>query len=310
VEYGTQDGLLNTWRQWRLEQYRSFTSWMHGSETQVKFAAAFSLAILTALLAQVSFITPLSPVPYTLQVLGIAFMGGFLGSRWALASASMYLAMGLIGLPVFAGQMQTFQTFEAFSGVALFTTSLSAWYLVGFVAQAYIIGLVADRRADDRPAPVLAVAGFAVVGLILLALVDVYYLANYSAMYKTSQFPSVWFLLLSAGLVVILTAVAFLSMTTKARRERVELFLGNVAGLVVLYAIGAAGLYNVWGLLGYGALDLHGLMQWAVLPFIPGDLLKILIAVGVLTMLRPTAQEIEGAKPNDVNSGPTTKESA
>jgi biotin transport system substrate-specific component len=60
-------------------------------------------ALAVALAAQVWVPVPLSPVPMTLQPLAVLAVGGLLGAQGGLASLVLYLALGMAGLPVFAG---------------------------------------------------------------------------------------------------------------------------------------------------------------------------------------------------------------
>ncbi|HEU5041164.1 MAG TPA: biotin transporter BioY [Gemmatimonadales bacterium] len=60
-------------------------------------------AVLVALAAQVALPVPMSPVPMTLQPLAVLVVGGALGARAGAAALALYLALGLLGLPVFAG---------------------------------------------------------------------------------------------------------------------------------------------------------------------------------------------------------------
>jgi biotin transport system substrate-specific component len=60
-------------------------------------------ALLVAVAAQVVVPVPMSPVPMTLQPLAVLVVGGVLGARAGAAALVLYLAMGLLGLPVFAG---------------------------------------------------------------------------------------------------------------------------------------------------------------------------------------------------------------
>jgi biotin transport system substrate-specific component len=52
--------------------------------------------------AQVVVPLPLTPIPFTLQPLAVLVVGGVLGARRGAAALALYLAMGLVGLPVFA----------------------------------------------------------------------------------------------------------------------------------------------------------------------------------------------------------------
>ena len=56
-----------------------------------------------AVAAQVAVPVPFTPVPMTLQPLAVLVVGGLLGAAGGLAALTTYLALGLLGLPVFAG---------------------------------------------------------------------------------------------------------------------------------------------------------------------------------------------------------------
>ena len=65
--------------------------------------AVGAAALVVAASAQVSVPVPLSPVPMTLQPLAVLVVGGLLGPLLGSAALVLYLALGLLGLPVFAG---------------------------------------------------------------------------------------------------------------------------------------------------------------------------------------------------------------
>lgn len=109
-------------------------------------------AALTGLAAQFAFLTPLSPVPVTLQPLSVLLIGAALGTKRAIASMGLYLALGMVGLPWFA---------EAGSGWHM----PSFGYILGFVAAAGVVGALAKRGADRKVASTvgLLVAGMAII---------------------------------------------------------------------------------------------------------------------------------------------------
>jgi len=92
-------------------------------------------AFLMVISANSFIYLPFTPVPITTQVLTVIFSGLFLGSRWALASQTLYILMGLMGLPVFSG----------FKNAALFLTGPTVGYVVGFVAAAFITGYIYEN---------------------------------------------------------------------------------------------------------------------------------------------------------------------
>ncbi|HEV7365068.1 MAG TPA: biotin transporter BioY [Gemmatimonadales bacterium] len=60
-------------------------------------------ALVVALAAQVVVPIPLNPVPITLQPLAVLTVGGLLGAAGGVSALVLYLALGALGLPVFAG---------------------------------------------------------------------------------------------------------------------------------------------------------------------------------------------------------------
>ena len=60
-------------------------------------------AALLAVFSQISIPLPFSPVPLSLGVLAVFLIGGLLPPRLVLGSVLAYLAMGVVGIPVFAG---------------------------------------------------------------------------------------------------------------------------------------------------------------------------------------------------------------
>jgi biotin transport system substrate-specific component len=95
-------------------------------------------------------IIPLPPVPITLQTLFLGLAGTLLGARLGALSQVVYLLLGILGLPVFAGG-------KAGLGVLFGPTG---GYLIGFVAAAFVIGKLAALKT--RP-------GFAWICLSLAA---------------------------------------------------------------------------------------------------------------------------------------------
>ncbi len=98
-------------------------------------------SLLIALSAQLRFILPFSPVPITGQTFTVLLLGALYGSKRGPATVMTYFALGVMGLPVFAG--------GAF-GIARLVGP-TAGYLVGFLAAAFIVGLLSERGWDRKP---------------------------------------------------------------------------------------------------------------------------------------------------------------
>jgi biotin transport system substrate-specific component len=82
---------------------------------------------------------PFWPVPMTLQTLVVLGWAAAFGERIAVGSALGYLAIGALGLPVFAG------TPERGIGLA-YMMGPTGGYLVGFVAAAWFVGRLSFGR--------------------------------------------------------------------------------------------------------------------------------------------------------------------
>lgn len=94
-------------------------------------------ALLVAVAAQVAVPVPFSPVPMTLQPLAVLVVGGVLGAGGGLAALTTYLALGLLGLPVFAGGS---------SGV-VHLLGPTGGYLLAFPVAAALTGALTGRDA-------------------------------------------------------------------------------------------------------------------------------------------------------------------
>ena len=88
----------------------------------------------TVLLAVSSKIKiPFYPVPMTMQTLVVLFLGVTLGWKLGVATVSLYLFEGVIGLPVFSGSP------EKGIGIVYFTGPTMG-YLIGFLFTVYFAG--------------------------------------------------------------------------------------------------------------------------------------------------------------------------
>jgi biotin transport system substrate-specific component len=88
-------------------------------------------SILIAISAKVKI--PFYPVPMTMQTFVILLIGITLGYKIGLASVTLYLFEGIIGLPVFASSP------EKGIGIAYFVGPTMG-YLIGFIATIYFAG--------------------------------------------------------------------------------------------------------------------------------------------------------------------------
>jgi biotin transport system substrate-specific component len=91
------------------------------------------MAAFTAIGAYIH--VPIGPVPIVLSTLFVLLSGLLLGSRWGVVSMGVYLLVGAIGIPVFAGGK---------GGLAHFFGPTGG-YLLGYALSAWITGFLSDR---------------------------------------------------------------------------------------------------------------------------------------------------------------------
>jgi biotin transport system substrate-specific component len=103
-------------------------------------------AALVALAAQIEFHLPFTPVPITGQTFAVLLVGASLGAVRGVASLTLYLAVGLVGAPVYAGGEGGWEWF----------TGATGGYLVGFVVAAALTGWLAEQQWDRRFASAVA----------------------------------------------------------------------------------------------------------------------------------------------------------
>ncbi|MDC1096181.1 biotin transporter BioY [Pelagibacteraceae bacterium] len=76
---------------------------------------------------------PFYPVPMTMQTFVVLFIGISLGWKMGVATVSLYLFEGIIGLPVFSGSPE--------KGVGIiYFTGPTMGYLLGFLVTVYLVG--------------------------------------------------------------------------------------------------------------------------------------------------------------------------
>lgn len=110
---------------------------------------------------------PVPVVPFTLQFLCTTLAGWLLGGKWGALSVALYIALGLLGIPIFAE-----------GGGIGYVLRPSFGYLLGFCLGSYLTGVLA-RRGEATYGRLL-VSGFVGLGAVYLLGMAYYYLiCNY-----------------------------------------------------------------------------------------------------------------------------------
>ncbi|HWI45563.1 MAG TPA: biotin transporter BioY [Rubrobacter sp.] len=95
------------------------------------------MAAVTAVAAQITI--PLFPVPFTLQVLAVILSGLLLGVRHGALAQAVYVLVGAVGVPVFAG----------FTGGLGHIFGPTGGYLISYPIAAAVAGIAAKTVAGD-----------------------------------------------------------------------------------------------------------------------------------------------------------------
>lgn len=194
---------LNKYYQKRFD----FFKWRSHQSMAYKTVLAFFMACITGIFAQIVIPLPWTPVPITAQTFAVLIAGIVLGRHWGGLSQIIYVLVGLIGVPWFAGMTGGYEmVFGATGG-----------YLIGFIMAALFLGHFADKYIKARKfTPMFGLMMFAsfiliyVPGLTVLGL----FLAQ-----STGKFPGI-FELMVMGLIPFIVGdfikIAGASVFTKA----------------------------------------------------------------------------------------------
>lgn len=97
-------------------------------------------SLFLAFLSQISIRLWFTPIPITMQTLGVMLLAALLGSKKATLSTLLYLFEGAMGFPVFA---------EGKAGVAALLGP-TAGYLFAFVLASWLIGWLLEKGWKER----------------------------------------------------------------------------------------------------------------------------------------------------------------
>ena len=165
---------------------RSLAENLASDKPLLRFAWYALLAVGGTLLLTLSAKTKvfLGPVDLSLQTLAVFAIAATFGMRLGVATLLLYMAEGMMGLPVFQG------TPEKGLGIAYMMGSTGG-YLAGFVVAAAIVGWAADRGWDRSVGKMFAAVLTAEVMMMALAFA---WLATLIGAEKSWQFGVVPFI--------------------------------------------------------------------------------------------------------------------
>ncbi|CAD5244594.1 biotin transporter BioY [Thermococcus camini] len=154
----------------------------------VAFAALF--AALTAIGAQISI--PIGPVPITLQVLFVLLGGLVLGARLGFLSQLVYVAMGAMGIPVFAGLQGGFAVLYGPTG----------GYIAAFPIAAFIAGYLTEKTEKKAGMFAGSLGGITVIYLLGWLRLAFFMNGDFESAFRLGLLPFVPFDVLKATVAV------------------------------------------------------------------------------------------------------------
>jgi biotin transport system substrate-specific component len=171
-----------------------------------RIIAAALGALVVALSAQIVVPVPFSPIPMTLQPLAVLIVGALLGGAAGLGALLLYIALGIAGLPVFAG---------GGSGVARLLGPTGG-YLLAFPVAAWMTGILTGPVLGSnrllRPTGVLRVLLACAVGMVVIHVGGVAQLAllggDPALAFRVGFIPFLTGDLIKVGLAAVLILVA------------------------------------------------------------------------------------------------------
>ncbi|MCH8992280.1 MAG: biotin transporter BioY, partial [Acidobacteria bacterium] len=102
----------------------------------VTVALVVGFALFIAATAQIRIPLPGTPVPITGQTLGVLLTGAALGSIAGTSSLLLYISLGAVGLPFYAGGTSGWGRL----------TGATFGYFIGFIVAAWVVGWFSEHR--------------------------------------------------------------------------------------------------------------------------------------------------------------------
>ena len=131
-------------------------------------------AAIVAASAQIVIPLPGTPVPITGQTFGVLLVGAALGARRGLASMALYLALGILGAPVFREGSHGVERFFSATDSGVLQLAPTGGYLIGMLFAGWIVGRLADLGWDRS---VIGTIGAMAIGSLVIYTCGVPWLA-------------------------------------------------------------------------------------------------------------------------------------
>lgn len=155
------------------------------------------IAMFASLTAVGAFIKiPLPIVPFTLQYFFCALGAMILGSKKGALSQSLYVLMGLIGIPIFTQ-----------GGGIQYIFNLTFGYLIGFILGAFVIGKITENTKKITNIKILIACILGLIIIYLLRVIHMYIIYNF----YLGQVMGIW-KIINIGILAFLPGDLLLSL--------------------------------------------------------------------------------------------------
>src|SRR3989338_9308165 len=193
------------------------------------FAALF--AALTGVVAWFKIPLQFTPVPITLQTLLVLMSGAMLGPAYGALAMIIYLILGAIGLPVFAGGSSGFGTLLGPSG----------GYLLSYPIAAFIIGKMLEKKKLSKFLKfisfILIIILVVLVALDAIFKIGIIKLGDKAMISLITEQQRASLIIISLGLLLLFSFIVFYAK--KAKSFSLNVVLAMFAGTLIIYLLGA-----------------------------------------------------------------------
>lgn len=123
--------------------------------------------VFLAVMAQIAFPIPGSPVPFTGQTLGVLLLGTAYGAGLGASTVAFYLLMGMAGAPIFSSGTSGIERIVGPTG----------GYLVGMFISSLVLGALAGRKWDQKIKTVIPTM---IIGNLIIFAIGLLWLNQYT----------------------------------------------------------------------------------------------------------------------------------
>lgn len=161
-------------------------------------------ALFTALIVAGSYITiDIQPVPFTMQLPYVLLTSLLLGPIWGTVSVFVYIALGLMGVPVFSS--------KGSAGIA-YVLKPSFGYIIGFLVASVVVGMLAKSKENDKLKPYQRMMIANTIGVLIIYAIGMLYMFLILKLYLAAE-VTVKTIFLSGFLIFLPKEMVFIVLT-------------------------------------------------------------------------------------------------